>query len=197
MHCACTVCLQPCGRAACDTARWAPTQKGEPQRNHRDRGVALEGLRRWDDAIADYKAVLKAAPNDPSAWNNLGNPNAALGRWDVAEQVPSIGTLHAEHNLPVRRLCALHPAWQAGSAVPNSQDAMVPGALLKGPMAQALHCVPGTQPPSILSSCCYSRMPQCFGKAAALAPEFAFAAGNQALALFQLGQTDKAVRQMR
>lgn len=38
---------------------------------------------------------------------------------------------------------------------------------------------------------------QCFGKAAALAPEFAFAAGNHALALFQLGQTDSAVRQMR
>jgi hypothetical protein len=38
---------------------------------------------------------------------------------------------------------------------------------------------------------------QCFGKAASLAPEFAFASGNQALALFQLGQTDRAVRQMR
>ena len=75
-----------------------PQRKPEPQRNRRDRGVALEGLRQWDDAIADYKAVLKAAPNDPSAWNNLGNPNAALGRWDVAEQVPSNRTLHAEHN---------------------------------------------------------------------------------------------------
>lgn len=38
---------------------------------------------------------------------------------------------------------------------------------------------------------------QCFGKAASLAPEFAFASGNQALALYQLGQTDRAVRQMR
>jgi hypothetical protein len=38
---------------------------------------------------------------------------------------------------------------------------------------------------------------QCFGKAASLAPEFAFASGNQALALFQLGETDRAVRQMR
>lgn len=38
---------------------------------------------------------------------------------------------------------------------------------------------------------------KCFGKAASLAPEFAFAAGNHALALFQLGKTDEAVRQMR
>lgn len=47
------------------------------------RGVALEGMRRWEEAIADYKAVLAAAPTDPSAWNNLGNPNAALGNWEV------------------------------------------------------------------------------------------------------------------
>ena len=38
---------------------------------------------------------------------------------------------------------------------------------------------------------------KCFGKAAAIAPEFAFAAGNHALALFQLGKTDEALRQMR
>ena len=56
-------------------------------------------------------------------WGLQGNPNAALGRWDVAEK--------------------------------------------------------------------------CFGKAAALAPEFAFAAGNHALALFQLDKTDEAIRQMR
>ena len=30
--------------------------------------------------------MLRVAPSDPSAWNNLGNPNAALGNWDVAEQ---------------------------------------------------------------------------------------------------------------
>ena len=30
------------------------------------RGVALEGMQRWDEAIADYKTVLAAAPNDPS-----------------------------------------------------------------------------------------------------------------------------------
>ena len=30
-----------------------------------------EALARYDDAVVDYKAVLKAAPNDPSGWNNL------------------------------------------------------------------------------------------------------------------------------
>lgn len=28
---------------------------------------------RWDEAAADYQAVLAVAPKDPSAWNNLGN----------------------------------------------------------------------------------------------------------------------------
>ncbi len=37
------------------------------------RGVALEALGRWEEAIADYRAVLAAAPNDPAGWNNLGN----------------------------------------------------------------------------------------------------------------------------
>lgn len=58
------------------------------------RGVALEGMQRWEEAIADYKAVLAASPNDPSAWNNLGNPNAALGNWEVTFQLPR---LHAHH----------------------------------------------------------------------------------------------------
>jgi len=30
---------------------------------------------RWDEAAADYQAVLAVAPDDPSAWNNLGNTN--------------------------------------------------------------------------------------------------------------------------
>ncbi len=37
----------------------------------------LEGMRRWEEAIADYQAVLEASPRDPSAWNNL--VCAALG----------------------------------------------------------------------------------------------------------------------
>lgn len=38
---------------------------------------------------------------------------------------------------------------------------------------------------------------ECYGKAARLAPEFSFAAGNRALALYQLGETQEAVREMR
>ncbi|KAL4528509.1 hypothetical protein Ndes2437A_g03077 [Nannochloris sp. 'desiccata'] len=37
-----------------------------------NRGVTLEALERFPEAIADYKAVLKVAPDDPSAWNNYG-----------------------------------------------------------------------------------------------------------------------------
>lgn len=43
------------------------------------RGVALEALGRFDEAVSDYRAVLAAAPEDPSAWNNLGN--AYAGGW--------------------------------------------------------------------------------------------------------------------
>lgn len=38
-----------------------------------NRGVTLESLGRYEEAAADYEAVLLAQPNDPAAWNNLGN----------------------------------------------------------------------------------------------------------------------------
>ncbi|KAF8066180.1 ULP1A [Scenedesmus sp. PABB004] len=38
---------------------------------------------------------------------------------------------------------------------------------------------------------------RCFGRAAALAPNFSFASANRSLALFQLGRRDEATRQMR
>jgi len=47
--------------------------------------VVLEALGRFDEAIADYKAVLAVAPNDPAAWNNLGNATAGAGDWAAAE----------------------------------------------------------------------------------------------------------------
>ena len=40
----------------------------------------LEAQGRWEEAILDYRTVLKAVPEDPSAWNNLGNASAGLGR---------------------------------------------------------------------------------------------------------------------
>jgi tetratricopeptide (TPR) repeat protein len=43
-------------------------------------------LTRWDEAAADYKAVLAVAPDDPSAWNNLGNTYLGLTRWADAEE---------------------------------------------------------------------------------------------------------------
>ncbi|GAB4818025.1 hypothetical protein N2152v2_005071 [Parachlorella kessleri] len=47
-------------------------------------GVVLEALGRFEEAIQDYRAVLAAAPNDPAAWNNLGNATAGAGRWGEA-----------------------------------------------------------------------------------------------------------------
>lgn len=37
----------------------------------------------------------------------------------------------------------------------------------------------------------------CFGRAAALAPAFSFAAANEAVARYQLGQDNRAIKQMR
>ena len=31
---------------------------------------------RWEEAVRDYRAVLEVAPEDPAAWNNLGNATA-------------------------------------------------------------------------------------------------------------------------
>ena len=49
-----------------------------------NRGVAFEGIREYELAIQDYRAVLDVSPSDPAAWNNFGNANAALQNWDVA-----------------------------------------------------------------------------------------------------------------
>ena len=36
-----------------------------------------------------------------------------------------------------------------------------------------------------------------YGKAVALSPEFSFAAANRALAMYQVGQTEASIREMR
>lgn len=43
-----------------------------------NRGVALENLGRYKEASRDYEAVLEVSPNDPAAWNNLGNVSVSL-----------------------------------------------------------------------------------------------------------------------
>ena len=50
------------------------------------RGVVLEAQGRFDEAVKDYRTVLAAEPNDPSAWNNLGNASAGLQKWDDAAE---------------------------------------------------------------------------------------------------------------
>lgn len=56
-----------------------------------DRGVVLEALGRFDEAIADYRAVLKAQPDDPAAWNNLGNATAGRGLAQVHTKLGAEG----------------------------------------------------------------------------------------------------------
>lgn len=51
-----------------------------------NRGVVLEALGRFPEAVADYRAVLAVAPDDPAAWNNLGNATAGLGDYKAAAE---------------------------------------------------------------------------------------------------------------
>lgn len=83
----------------------------------------LEALGRFEEAKRDYQAVLAVAPDDPAAWNNLGNACTGTGDWGEA----------AEY----------------------------------------------------------------YGRAAQLAPAFSFALANRALALYQLGQDNRAIKEMR
>ena len=85
--------------------------------------MVLEALGRFEEAQADYRAVLAVSPDDPAAWNNLGNATAGAGDWAAAEE--------------------------------------------------------------------------CYGRAAALAPQFSFAFANRALAQYQLGRDAAALRELR
>ena len=40
--------------------------------------------RRYKEAEDDYLSILDVAPDDPAAWNNLGNTNIGLGNYDAA-----------------------------------------------------------------------------------------------------------------
>lgn len=54
------------------------------------RGIALEKLLRWDDAIADYKhanEIFKQRPfsrDDPTVFSNIGNAETGLLKWNEA-----------------------------------------------------------------------------------------------------------------
>lgn len=101
----------------------APYQFSQVWDDIADRGVVLEALGQFEDALTDYRAVLAVQPQDPAGWNNLGNASAGLGRWKDAKEF--------------------------------------------------------------------------YGKAASLAPEFAFSVANKAVAMFQLGETNESMREMR
>jgi tetratricopeptide (TPR) repeat protein len=49
-----------------------------------NRGAALEGLGKWEEAIVDYNHILEIDPNDAMAYNNRGNAEAGLGQWEKA-----------------------------------------------------------------------------------------------------------------
>jgi hypothetical protein len=50
------------------------------------RAVELEGVERWTEAAARYRAIIAAWPNAAQAWVNLGNVEARLDRFEESEQ---------------------------------------------------------------------------------------------------------------
>ena len=94
------------------------------------RGVVLEAQGRWDEAVADYQTVLRAAPEDPSAWNNLGNANAGLGRCALV-----ILPLLPDPCRPG----ILRQLTRPGATLGGNSTADVQPASLQPPAAQSLH----------------------------------------------------------
>ena len=133
------------------------------------RGVALEGLGRFDEAIRDYRSVLAAAPDDPSAWNNLGNSSAGgCGVWCGGG-----------------RVCV----WGGGGRGQRRRREVAEARCTPTP--------PHPPHPPLAGLGRWQEAADCYGRAARLAPGFSFASANQALAWYQLGQDAPAVRQMR
>jgi tetratricopeptide (TPR) repeat protein len=69
-------------------ARWlldcAPHIDAARARALTDRGVALQGLRRFGEALASFEAVVRLRPGDPSAFFNQGVMLQELARFDEA-----------------------------------------------------------------------------------------------------------------
>lgn len=128
-----------------------------------------EALGRYDDAVIDYKAVLKAAPNDPSGWNNLVTFSLAAFRAAPRELVLTV-TQHM---------------WTGVTFAPSTAILAIP------------ECFAGMQGNVRMAQGAWKEAADFYGKAYKLAPQFSFAAANQSLALYQQGRMTEAVREMR
>ncbi len=143
----------------------------------RRRGVVLEALGRFDDAVRDYRAVLDVAPNDPAGWNNLGNA--------LAGALPACA-----RGMPARHACARRDCHHLGAAAaPRTGRCVAQTSEPLNARPRALGCV----------NCAaglgkWGEAVDCYSRAAQLAPAFAFASANRALALYQLGQKDQSIR---
>jgi len=149
-----------------------------------------EALGRYDDAVTDYRAVLKAQPNDPSGWNNLGN--CRMAQVDLCSS-RSAGNRQSELHLPLLKslllvLCTQGPfPWQSVLPLRRVVQGMHPGLL----------CDEASHEQVLRAQGAWQDAADFYGKAYKLAPGFSFAAANQSLALYQLGKTNEATRTMK
>jgi tetratricopeptide (TPR) repeat protein len=66
---------------------WFP--RGLPHNDARalnQKGIALDGQGKYDEAIQAYDAAIGLDPNDANVWNNKGNALSKLGKYDGAIQ---------------------------------------------------------------------------------------------------------------
>jgi tetratricopeptide (TPR) repeat protein len=89
-----------------------------------NRGVAYENMGRFEESVQDYRSVLAVQPDDPSAWNNLGNVSGwGLGRWkEAAGYFEKAIKLAPQFSFAAaNRALALYEAGEVGTAVREMQ----------------------------------------------------------------------------
>lgn len=159
----------------CDSLIFSPFCNGDVAANLR--GVALETMGRYEEARRDYLAVLEAEPSDAAAWNNLGNVEAASLNWEGAFRCyDKAAQLVRLHLWPPQGRSTAEADPKGGTRVGGEKGGGRIGTRgLEGPnhMAHSAHIV------------------------ALQAPQFSFAAANRALARFEMGEEDLAIRDMR
>jgi tetratricopeptide (TPR) repeat protein len=132
--------------------------------------VVLEALGRFDEAAVDYRSVLEVQPDDPAAWNNLGNASAG-------------------ENAPLPWLMWTVQRGECRAALKSSLSFPSLGPPFPRSRTLELSTHPG------MGNWDDARFN--YDRAAQLAPNFSFAAANLALADYELGYKNDAIKSMR
>ena len=126
---------------------------------------------RFEEAEVDYRAILAVAPEDPAAWNNLGNTTLAMGRWAAAaEYFGKAASISPQFSFAAANRClALFADGQVNVAIremrtvlrrypdfPDTRAALTAAlwSIGKEADAETNWCVPLPVPKSMSNGCC-------------------------------------------